>query len=73
MAYGEDPIIKVNLKPNGKGGIDTKIEVEKAPDNSCLHATKSLQEALGKVVKTDLKPEGLKVAPVGAGTVKVGK
>ncbi len=67
-----DPVIKINFKPNGRGGTITKIEVENAPDNSCLRLTKSLQEALGKVQKQTLKPEGLKDATVGAGTVKVG-
>jgi hypothetical protein len=66
--FGE-PVISINIKPGGA----TKIEVENAPDSSCLLLTKTLEEAMGKVTKRELKAEGLKDATVGAGTVKVGQ
>jgi hypothetical protein len=46
--------IKVTCKPGGS----TKIEVSGFQGKSCLQATRSLEEALGKVSKRDMKPEG---------------
>jgi len=52
-----------------KGG--SKIEAHGFADNTCLKATKSVEEALGVVGKQDLKPEGMK-APDLTQSLKVG-
>lgn len=48
--------ILVTIKPDG----DTKIEVEDAVGDECLKATKSIEEALGKVSKREHKDTGTK-------------
>ena len=52
-----------------KGG--SKIEAHGFDDNTCLKATKSVEEALGVVSDQKLKPEGLK-SPSLTHTVKTG-
>lgn len=51
-----EKMITVTVDKTGQA----KIEAHGFADNTCLAATKSIEEALGKVDKRDLKPEGLK-------------
>ena len=46
---------KIIIEVDDKGG--TKIEAVGFPDNTCLKATKSVEEALGVVQDQKLKPE----------------
>ena len=64
-----EKMITVDVGPDGS----SKIEAHGFEDNSCLKATKSLEEALG-VVEGDrkMKPEGLK-SPDIKQTLSVGK
>lgn len=50
---------------------NSKIEAHGFDDNTCLKATKSVEEALGVVAKQDIKPEGMK-APDLTQSLKVG-
>jgi hypothetical protein len=67
MAFGS-PEIHVEVKPDGT----TTVEGKNFPDNSCLKATASLKEAMGKATKTTLKPEGTKVPDLKE-KVKIGR
>ncbi len=61
-------MITIDVDKKGK----SKIEAHGFEDNSCLAATKSLEEALGVVdANRKLKPEGLK-EPELLESVKVG-
>lgn len=51
-----EKMITIDFDSNG----GSKIEAHGFDDNTCLKATKSIEEALGVVGKKDLKPEGLK-------------
>lgn len=62
-----EKMITVEVDKKGK----SKIEAHGFEDNTCLKATKSLEEALGAVKSQDLKPEGLK-SPDLTQTIKVG-
>lgn len=53
---GNEKMITVDVGPDGK----TKIEAHGFEDNTCLAATKSIEEALGVASGQKLKPEGLK-------------
>lgn len=53
MALSEKKIV---IDIDKKGG--SKIEAFGFPDNTCLAATKSVEEALGIVADKELKPEG---------------
>lgn len=59
----------ITVDVDKKGG--TKIEAHGFEDNTCLKATKSLEEALGAVADQKLKDEGLK-SPDLTETVKTG-
>lgn len=50
---------------------NSKIEAHGFDDNTCLKATKSVEEALGVVGEQKLKPEGMK-SPDLTQTLKVG-
>jgi hypothetical protein len=60
--------IEVSVTPKG----ETKVEAKNFDDNSCLKATKSVEEALGKVKKRTNKPEMVKQPELGE-KVKVGR
>lgn len=63
---GEKIIVTVSKKG------EVKIEAQNFADNACLKATKSLEEALGKVQSRTKKPEAsVPQAAVGS-TTKVG-
>lgn len=62
-----EKLITVDVDKTG----GTKIEAHGFSDNTCLKATKSIEEALGAVADRDLKPEGLK-SPDLTQTLKVG-
>lgn len=62
-----EKMITVDVDKKG----NTKIEAHGFSDNTCLKATKSVEEALGVLEKQDLKPEGLKAPDIGQ-TLKVG-
>lgn len=51
---------KIIITIDPKHPEELKTEVAGFDDNTCLKATKSLEEALGKVASRDLKPEGRK-------------
>lgn len=51
---------KIIITIDPKHPEELKTEVSGFDDNACLKATKSLEEALGKVASRDLKPEGRK-------------
>lgn len=59
----------ITVDVDKKGGV--KIEAHGFPDNTCLKATKSVEEALGVAGDPDLKPEGLLVPDL-TQTLKVG-
>jgi hypothetical protein len=60
--------IAVTVSPTG----DTKIEAIGFKNDACLKETKSLEDALGKVEKRDLKAEG-RIPEAQAGlTTKIG-
>ena len=54
--FGMSPEIHVTVDDKGK----TVVEGKNFPDNSCLKAMKSITEAMGKLTKRTLKPEGTK-------------
>lgn len=62
-----EKMITIDFDP--KGG--SKIEAHGFDDNTCLKATKSIEEALGVVSKQSLKPEGMK-SPDLTQTLKTG-
>jgi len=62
-----EKMITIDFDP--KGG--SKIEAHGFADNTCLKATKSVEEALGVLDTRDLKPEGMK-APELTQTLQVG-
>jgi hypothetical protein len=51
---------------------ETKVEAKNFEDNGCLKATKSVEEALGKVKKRTNKPEMVKQPELGE-KVKIGR
>lgn len=59
----------ITVDVDKKGG--TKIEAHGFEDNTCLKATKSIEEALGAVEDRSTKPEGLK-SPDLTQSLKVG-
>ena len=67
MGFGE-MVIQVDVDTKGI----SKIEVKGGDGDNCLKATKDLEEAMGKVTKRVMKPEGLKQSHAGQ-QVKLGK
>lgn len=59
MAFGMQIQVDVDDKGNAK------IEVFGGDGDNCLKATKDIQEAMGKVTKQVMKPEGLKSGHAG--------
>lgn len=55
----------ITVDVDKRGG--TKIEAHGFSDNTCLKATKSIEEALGAVEEQNLKPEASVQATVGQG------
>lgn len=60
--------IEVTVSPNG----EVKIEAKGYDDGGCLKATKSVEEAMGKLKKRTAKPEMAKVPDLKE-KVKIGR
>jgi hypothetical protein len=63
-----DKTIEVTIDRNG----NTKVEAKGYEGGECVKATKSVEEALGKMKKRTLKPEHSKISNVAEKT-KIGQ